>query len=132
MKKIFAMLLALALMMPLSVNGGYITGANIRGQLTLNVRGYAQPAAGFQAQLMMPIQVPTPSGIQIQLRPVASPAITDYQGMYYIYNINPGQHYVLEVRDRNGAIINRFNISVPPNAPRGRGLFYGIPPIMIR
>lgn len=54
-----------------------------------------------------------------------TPAYSDYQGMYYIYNVPPGQH-VLEVW-ANEAQPLTFNIFVNPNQ-----LVTDITPIRVR
>lgn len=132
MKKIFCCFLFLLLIVSSVHSGGFGGNVNIRGQLLWPSRsGFPAPSVGTIVHLKVMIQDPVPGGGYIvRYVPASTPAITDYNGMYFIYGISPN-NYVIQV-ERNRTIIGQYSIIVPFNAPMGRGLFFDISPIVIQ
>ena len=122
MKKMFCCFLFLLLMV-FSINGGGGFGGhiNVRGQLLWPSRGgFPSPSVGTKVHLI-PV-IPT--------RGYFPTAITDYNGMYYLYGVIPN-NYMLQV-SRNGTIIGQYRVIIPFNAPVGQGIFFDISPIVLQ
>lgn len=93
----------IAVTLVLASQVGNTYAQTVRGRLDGNGPYGAYPASRIAVTLISPTHGRS------------APAYSDYQGMYYIYNVPPGQ-FTLEVWTNSNQPLT-FNILVPPNPP---------------